>query len=325
MHHSQAGLDETQTHSRLTITLKEVSVSGPTFDEVLNDIKSFITNHRELVILKMSHYLKKTTNQANQNFTASDYQELVGKITNSLAPWLYTNSLPAGTHLADITLNEYLSRPTNGTVMVVCDGDYPINHPTPGIWAYEDYNDGSSADSALRVFDVYSNTMDYEEMRTDQLAKFENYGATALTDSCGLFLMSWTLTGDGSVSISDLAEDANPHLSSEMAALTIPNAQSRIPNLLYVDFVETALVTDVAVYLNSQPYPPWLWIDCQENNIQLDLEAMLGEEVQIEQTSDLTSPDWNPAMTVTVTNGLQRILSIPSPADHTSFWRVNSE
>jgi hypothetical protein len=70
-----------------------------------------------------------------------------------------------------------------------------------------------------------------------------------------LFLLSWTLTGDGSTAISALAGQANPYLACEMTALPIPNRYGRIPNLLYVDFVESALATDVAVYLNTLYIP----------------------------------------------------------------------
>ncbi len=216
-------------------------IKGPKLSVVLADIARFMNEgHRELVTLKFSHY---------KDIDDATYRKLTKLIQDQLDRWLY-KTLPAGKRLADITLGSYLAGA--GVVLAVCDGGFPVNNPATGIWVYRDWESPTAAQGDLRVFDQYSDTTDYEKMKNDQLAKFARYNGKCKDDPnlpCDQFLLSWTLTPV--TAVWPYSKEANRNLGAVMAGLKVPNGQGCIPNLLYVDYVEYARVTDVAMFQNG--------------------------------------------------------------------------
>lgn len=215
-------------------------VIGPDLAEVLKDIRDFAKQgYRELVILKLSHF---------DNIDNTRYQKLIGQISTSLGEWL-VKSKPAGKRLADVTLGEYVA---NGPAfLIVVDGNYAIDVREPGFWVYRDWQSGTPAAGDLTVFDQYSKTVSFERMKNDQLKKFANFDGRMQHDRsipCDLFLLSWTLTPDTAVWFAATA--ANRRLGEYMRRTSIPNQHHRMINLLYVDYVEFARVTDVAILQN---------------------------------------------------------------------------
>ena len=111
------------------LSIHHGAVTGPSLAEVLDDVRRFAAEgHRELVILKFSHY---------EGFQTEAYKGLVKQIKASLGPWLYT-SLPRGRRLADVTLAEYVRHA--GAILVLCDGSYPLDNRSEGIWVYRDWD-----------------------------------------------------------------------------------------------------------------------------------------------------------------------------------------
>lgn len=226
------------------------SITGPKLSDVLDQIKKFMEEgHHELVILKFSHY---------GAFNLHIYPKLVDEIDHKLGNWLYSTplALSGGKRLAERPLSDYIS--TTGAILVVCDCDkdkdrcnldYPLQHPQPGIWVYRDRDMAPEKDE-LRVYDDYTGTEKYETMKADQLRKFDNFNDK--DPHCDLFLLSWTLTPGGFPHIPfvpSLCKPANRRLGADMAHL-VPNKYGCIPNLIYVDCVESARVTDVALFQN---------------------------------------------------------------------------
>lgn len=216
-------------------------VIGPDLAEVLKDIHDFAKKgYQELVILKFSHF---------DNIDNDRYRKLIDQISTSLGKWL-VKSKPAGhQRLADVTLREYVA---NGpAILVVVDGNYAIDVKKPGFWVYRDWQSGTPADGDLTVFDQYSKTVSFDKMKNDQLRKFATFDGRMQNDPsvpCDLFLLSWTLTPDTAVWFAATA--ANRRLGEYMRRTTIPNDHRRMINLLYVDYVEFARVTDVAILQN---------------------------------------------------------------------------
>lgn len=215
-------------------------VSGPPVQEVLNDVKKFMAEgHRELAILKFSHY---------DGFTDDIYRKLVRMLQDTLGAWLLPKTWSG--RLADAPLQTLLG--SGGRVLVVCDGHYPVNIPAPGIYVYRDWESGDPQKGDLTVFDQYSNTTDYEKMSKDQLAKLAAFNGKCKNDPsvpCDLFLLSWTLTPI--TDVWDFSKPANRNLGQAMASVG-RNAQGYIPNLLYVDYCEYARATDVAIVMNGR-------------------------------------------------------------------------
>ncbi len=205
-------------------------VTGPALEEVLTDVRRFMTEgHRELVILKFSHY---------EGFDGEAFDRLVKQINASLGPWLF-KSLPRGKMLADTSLAEYVGK--TGTVLVVCDELYPLDRRSKGIWVYRDWDSAHPEDGDLRVFDQYANTVVYAAMKADQFDKFDRYDARCKRRHdvpCDLFLLSWTLTP--TTNVRGYAPEANRNLAAATKDLKIPNRHGCVVNLVYADYVEIA-------------------------------------------------------------------------------------
>ncbi|NES66488.1 MAG: phosphatidylinositol-specific phospholipase C domain-containing protein [Okeania sp. SIO2D1] len=216
-------------------------IKGPKLSEVLADIQKFMNEgHREVAIFKFSHY---------NSFSNDIYKKMVDAIQSSLGQWLFT-TLPSNTRLADIPLNDYVR--DGGKALVVCDEDYPVNNPRSGFWVYRDWSSTTANKGDLRVFDVYSNTTDYETMKNDQLQKFKDYNGKCKHDPnlpCDLFLLSWTLTPI--TFVWEFSKVANKNLASVITQVANPNSHGCYLNLVYLDYVEFARVTDVTLIMNG--------------------------------------------------------------------------
>lgn len=231
-------------------------VEGPPLSEVLADIAAFAAgDRRELCIFDFSHF----TDFGPAN-NSPGYQRFLADVEDALGPWL-VRSKPSGVRLADLTLDDYVAEKT--ALLVVVDGDYPLNYPQEGFWVFRNsrYDDEENpyrvAEGDLRVSDKYSDDTDYETMRDEQLAQYEAYNGTCDDPAdpnlvCDLFLLSWTLTPWTGVWFD--SKDCNRHLGKVMADLDMPNSHGQIANLLYVDYCEFARVTDVALAANGTPH-----------------------------------------------------------------------
>jgi hypothetical protein len=220
-------------------------IQGPPLSHVLDDVKRFFKKgFRELVILKFSHY---------DSFNNKVYKNMVTLIEKKIGKWLYSQTPLPPTRLADIKLGEFLE--TSGVILLVCDENYPVNNKSPGIWVYRDWDSDDPQQGDLRVFDSYSNTMSYDSMKNDQSVKFRRYKGLCKKKAnvpCDLFLLSWTLTPP--TDVWDVSKAANRMLGADILDFKVPNLYGYITNLLYVDYVEYARVTDVALFMNNAPF-----------------------------------------------------------------------
>lgn len=221
---------------------------GPDMATVLSDTANFAAAHKEVIILKFSHYLVRST---GSGFNDDQMKALCKQVTDALRPHLLVTSSP----LNSITLNTYIS--AKSVVLPVFDGlSSSIKGQFPGIYSYSDYP-GSPAD--LTVYDKYSSTNDLDQMIGDQEQKLRN-GANHGGD---MFLLSWTLTqseaqaiacgaGGLTTSILDLAKQANASLWPQMVK-TVTNGGvvqgSTVANLIYLD-AEQGFAADVALWFN---------------------------------------------------------------------------
>jgi hypothetical protein len=222
-------------------------IPGPTLAEVLADIRRYASEpgRRELVILRFSH----------MEFDDTAYKILVDQVKASLGPWL-VKWTPEGTRLADMTLNEYLENVETGpAILVVVAGNYAVNVAEPGFWVYRDWTASAAAlavhNGDLRVFDRWSNTISFEEMKDHQFDQFNEYTGKMENDEnlpCDLFLLSWTLTPPTGVWFA--AQEANRKLGEYILKLKQPNRYGQMINLLYLDYLEYARVTDIALFRN---------------------------------------------------------------------------
>ncbi|MBX9635186.1 MAG: hypothetical protein K2X44_09415 [Magnetospirillum sp.] len=222
-------------------------VTGPALTDILNQVVQFMqAGSKELVVLKFSHF---------ENFGGGSavYKKLTAQITGALGRWLVTKQQLADKRLAEATLSQLVQN--GGRVVVVCDGDMPVDYPADGIWVYRDWDAEKPAQGDLRVYDVYSNTISYDTMKSNQFAKFNAYTGICKNKQdgkevpCDMFLLSWTLTPP--TDVWNFSTQANRNLADALRELRVPNAHGQIVNVLYVDYVEYARVTDVTVFQNG--------------------------------------------------------------------------
>jgi hypothetical protein len=247
-------------HGRLSNKIPIPIATCESVGKVMGDVKKFMTEgHNEVVVLKFSHFL-----DFGNCKTTGEYIRLKKSITDNLSTWMYKGD----TRPTDVALNNLSS---GGKVVVVVDGDWAAptcNHEESGFYIYKDSctnednckNPVPASDGEFNVFDKYSNTTTYETMRDDQLTKYAEYTGKMVGDPSvadDLFLLSWTLTPGGidvAKPVSVISIPANIHLGEEMSNLT-KNTNGFIPNILYVDYIERARVTDTAVMMTQRFNP----------------------------------------------------------------------
>lgn len=213
-------------------------IGGPSVDYVLSNVKQYMDEgHHELVMLKFSHF---------KDFNSSVYASLVEKIKQYLGPYLYVNQ--TGKRLAERTMQELVG--DSGHVLILMDGGYPKSQHNDGIYVYRDNYSGSCADGDIVLYDEYSNTLDFEFMKNDQLNKFYKFNGVAKDGSpADMFLLSWTVTPVTDVAL--FSKTANSLLPAFMQNIN-PNQYGKVPNILYVDFCELSKATDISITLNER-------------------------------------------------------------------------
>ncbi|QXH55719.1 phosphatidylinositol-specific phospholipase C domain-containing protein [Pseudomonas maumuensis] len=197
---------------------------GAKLQVIMDDVKKFLgESPSEVVILKISHFKDLAV------------EKDVKSLMDSYASILYKNA-DRGVNLAELTLGDVKGK----VLLVLSEALEP--EPERG---YFSYRDGSARGSNLVVYDKYTNTTDYKEMRADQLDKLNKTGGLG---QGFLFLLSWTLTANGSEfwsSVEQMARLANKWLPQGLADLT------KMPNIVYLDFINA----DVAAYIILRNFP----------------------------------------------------------------------
>lgn len=217
-------------------------IAGPDLSTILAEIQRYCNfGHRELIIIDWSHF---------DNWDATVYQQFVTQVNNAIGRWLWKTPLQPGQRLADIPLSTFTA---NGPCIISAVAEqWAVNNPQAGFWIFRDWDASDSNVGNLVVFDKYSDTTNYEQMKNDQLLKFATFTGKQEkfpTLPVDMFLLSWTLTPVTGVWFA--SKDANRNLGNVLPTVQNPNGYGRIMNCLYVDYVEYARVTDCGIKQND--------------------------------------------------------------------------
>ena len=253
------------------IVTYHVDVIGPPLHFVIAQVRRFLQEgHRELIILKLSHY---------KDFDSSSLGEVAKLVADGLGEYLFTKQAPYfSARLANIPIEILIGE--RGRVLPVFDES--TDHVDPplsrGLYRYRDWQSQTSNVGDLTVFDLWSHTSDFDVMASGQsqdrdfdestlprgqLPKFSGlsdgsyagFNGTCLRDAsipCDLFLLSWTLTPENN-DIWSVSRQANAKLSEYYDRLWNQNSFGKVVNLLYVDFAEFSRATDLAYQLTLYP------------------------------------------------------------------------
>jgi hypothetical protein len=206
--------------------------NGQDLKVVLDQTQAFLNAHpSETAILKFSHI------REYHDHHASDTKQKINVLLNNYAAKIYANA-SSGINLASLPL-----RDVRGKMILVFDYTEYID-ASKGRFRYKD--GGSVQPNAnITVFDEYSDTSSYEDMKTNQLGKWKEHAGLGTGH---LFLLSWTLTGSvGGPSIAEMARNANSKLPGVLYD-QIVNRHAQKPNIVYIDFVATAVCQSIILY-----------------------------------------------------------------------------
>lgn len=197
---------------------------GDSFENILDAVQQFLSiASKELIILKISSFC---------NFKDENHKQLIRLIQEKIGGYLYH---------------------TPHTIFRTLFSDIVFEGPKVVVW----YDTGSknlklpnSFYSKLNIYDQYSNRDDYPDMRRDQLQKMKEHSGSENQ----LFLLSWTLTFkdfcsiEKGITLHKITKKANCNLGNFLAN----EAKGYQINIVYVDFLEDARVTDCVITLNSK-------------------------------------------------------------------------
>ena len=229
--------DELVTYHRTSSV--GIGCNGQSLKNVLDETVAFLNAHKtETAIIKISHIRSDRGEREN----------IKSKI-NALLTASYRSTMYSSTN-ADINLARVALGEVRGKMIVVLD--YPEHiDPSNGRFRYKDGFHGdictAQTNTNLTVCDSYSNTASYDEMKNDQLSKWEK---SAGLDSGHLFLLSWTLTVNKPVvepSIKTLAEEANSKLPGVLYEQIVKLGKAK-PNVVYIDFVDSPTAQSIIQY-----------------------------------------------------------------------------
>ncbi|CAH1392314.1 unnamed protein product [Nezara viridula] len=212
--------------------------NGQFIDSIVKDINDFITNSGELVIVYLSHGLNTDVGRKYRNFNKEEWNRLFQLLDE-------TNNLFESSeyvYLPEYTLGQLTANGTKGAVL------YVVGDEEASLGARK--GKGFFYWGTLRVFDQYSGSNKYPTMFRDQISKMK------LESEDNYFLLSWILTQNAidattcplGRSIRKLAKEANSNIQKLLPEVS----KTAFPNIIFVDFVESSEVTEVAIAINNK-------------------------------------------------------------------------
>lgn len=203
---------------------------GDRLDLMLDELRSFLDNHAEVVFFSMGHFCKIAPDDAAfLNLLNSKLGDRIYKETNASQPMMHRplkEMLPADLKTGKVVL---IFEGISGSVESKANGYFPTSVlPSAGGW---------------------SNKNNFPELKADQIQRFLDFN----NDGTRLFNFSWHMTQDetqavkcalsgNSYSIKDMAKQTNTELSNMLDSLIGAGAinKSKIPNVIWVDFADAA-------------------------------------------------------------------------------------
>ena len=210
---------------------------GGSIDDVIKDINKFTKDHKELIILDLSHDLNYDPSPA-RGFSQSEWDKLYEKLNGINNLYTYNQSK----RLKFLTLND-LIKDSSRVIIIVGKSHLPSSSKY--------YRKGFFHENQFSIYNKYYGDNDWEGMRDDQVIKMKAHATSKY------FLMSWTLTQSeteasdcyvtNSSSIKTLAKMANQHMPNNVFANT---NKTYYPNILYTDLITTNNAALISMAIN---------------------------------------------------------------------------
>lgn len=215
--------------------------NGQTISSIVNEINYFTSQHNELIMISLSHGLNTDVgNRYYRGLVKEEWDNLFLILDNT--KFMINGS--AFTFFPKISLGE-LTR--NGKKAAVV---YTVESLFTSVFLGKRVGTGYFYINSLDPYNKHSDTNQFSTMFNDQVKKMKNVSKR------NYFLLSWTLTQNSldaamcpiRKSIRNLADEANKYLRQILVEIT----KDAFPNIISVDFVESPLVTEVAMDVNKK-------------------------------------------------------------------------
>jgi hypothetical protein len=234
---------------------------GEKLSIALDDIRNFMVNRNETVILYFSHF--EIGKEKSNDFVSIVEQKLGHYLLKRTTIDHFFKKNPS----LKQSINNMPMSELRGTVIALVEQKKRASGQESEVFDYNTLN-GKSIYTAisygeddknraifdtqlLACFDEYADKRTFEEMRTDQCGKFSRFGNSTI-DKDALCVVDWTLTAKGASDFGwgnrDKAHEVNPKLlnpkpdDKETKSLTFPNSYGRMVNFFSVDYIPAGIV-----------------------------------------------------------------------------------
>lgn len=217
---------------------------GGKIDDILGEIADFMNQpgREEAVFVKITPYVG-----------ADNYQATIDLVKSRLGALLY---VPPGSDASPNIAVDFARtklRDLAGKVIVAFTEEFSsLLSSSAGTYPYQDCGEEGTGNLLaprgwLTVYDVYSDTKSFADMKAKQDTRLANYGGLGRDF---LFLYSWTLTGSGDLrDLELLSRAANPQLPKRLREMVASGGPR--PNIVYIDHVDPWLCS--AIIALNQP------------------------------------------------------------------------
>ncbi|HLP03998.1 MAG TPA: hypothetical protein VK152_01090 [Paludibacter sp.] len=223
--------------------------TGGYFDSIVNDINRFTANHKELIIIDISHQSNTDTGSMGVGYTGfstSDWTRLFDLLKSINSLYIYNGPKR---QLFNFPVSEFING-KSAVILLIGDDILTKNEEIRN--KYADKGFYYSGDFFPK-YDSYANQDGANAVSNDQINKMKNN-----TDD--YFLLAWTATQNdveatgcalGLSSIHDLANQVNDIMVDDVTT----NCSSTVyPNIINTDYIENnkPALLSIAFSLNSQ-------------------------------------------------------------------------
>lgn len=211
--------------------------NGVALRSFLEQTKTYLDSHSELVILELTHFCN--TNPEDAAFLAL--------LNETLGNRIYKEEAEQTEAFINRPLKDILKN--GGKVVLLMESIVT-----------EDKTQGYFAKNFIDIRGTYANQSYLAEMKADQLTKFQNYNST----STNLFSIYWTQTMNNALAVTCLGNEENPSSIQDItkeATAALPSTidewikngtitRNRMLNIISVDFANT-MVTEQCIKISK--------------------------------------------------------------------------
>jgi len=214
---------------------------GQSIAEIVEQVNEFTNQHKELIVLNLSHDMD--TDAGNSNYPAFT-QDQWNSLLQNLADNLDNLYISDQQNLLENTLSAFIGQGKAAVVVIVEPDSVDIGKfRSQGFYPY----------SAFNAYNKYSDTNDLATMAAKQFQYMKEQRQQG-----NYFLLSWTLTQSagqalacllpGATTILEMASEADSKLVEDVKAQVTPTLY---PNIIYIDNITNTDFADLAMYINT--------------------------------------------------------------------------